>query len=122
MMVRDFIGRLTSLTSFENGLRALLVLNLFDAFLTMIWVYSGLATEANPVMAEAMGHGPGPFLLTKVALVSLAVVLLWRNREALSARLALVPVAMLYAFVGGGHIGFALHKGFEAAPTVLAAL
>lgn len=121
-MVRTIWNRLTSPASFENGLRALLVLNLFDAFLTLIWVTSGLATEANPVMAEVMGHGPAAFVLSKIALVSLAVLLLWRNRDALTARLALIPVAMLYAFVGGGHVGFAIKQGIEAAPAMLAAL
>jgi len=121
-MVQSIRTRLTSPASFENGLRALLVLNLFDAFLTLLWVSVGLATEANPVMAEAIGHGPAAFLLSKITLVSLAVLLLWRNRDALTARLALIPVALLYAFVGGGHIGFAIKQGLDAAPTMLAAM
>jgi hypothetical protein len=121
-MLRNLWNRLTSPASFENGLRALLVLNLFDAFLTMLWVYNGLATEANPVMAEAMGYGPVGFVFTKIALVSLAVLLLWRNRESLSARFALIPVAVLYAYVGGGHIGFAIKQVVQAAPAVIAGL
>ncbi len=110
---------LTSLRSFETGLRALLVLNLLDAFATMIWVMSGLAQEANPVMAEAIDHGPSVFLLSKVALVTLAALLLWRNRESLVARTAVIPLVLLYAFVGGGHVGFALNQGVLAAANIL---
>ncbi len=105
--------RLTSHVSFEAGLRAILVLNLFDALFTLGWVESGLASEANPLMAMAIEHGAGPFLLSKVALVGLAAALLWRQRQEFTARLALVPLGMLYAFVAGGHVGFAIFKGFE---------
>ena len=82
-------------------------------------MHSGLATEANPLMAGALDSGPGLFILSKVALVGLAAALLYRNRFASTARLALVPVALLYAFVGGGHVGFALYKGMELAPSLL---
>jgi len=113
---------LISQSSFEHGLMALLVLNLLDAFFTLGWVETGLATEANPVMAEAIEHGPAVFFLSKIFLVTLAVLLLWRNRERITARLAIVPVAALYAFVAGGHIGFAIHKVLEVSTPVVLAL
>ena len=116
----DLRRRLTSITSFEGGLRALLVLNLLDAFATLIWVHVGHASEANPLMAMAIDSGPAVFLLSKVALVCLAVTLLWRVREVAGARLALVPLALLYALVAGGHLGHAIQTGIEAAPEVLA--
>ena len=100
--------------SFEAGLAALLVLNLFDALFTLGWVHAGLATEANPMMAQAMDSGPGLFVLSKVALVGLAVALLYRQRHVESARMALVPLCALYSLVGGGHLGFALLKGLQA--------
>ncbi len=116
MKVRE---TLTSLASFEAGLRALLLLNLLDAFATLTWVLNGLAHEANPVMAQAIDLGPAAFVLSKVALVTLAAGLLWRNRSSLTARVALVPVVLLYAFVGGGHIGFAINQGVVAAASLL---
>lgn len=111
---------LTSIPSFEGGLRALLVLNLLDAFATLTWVYMGHASEANPLMAMAIEAGPAVFVLSKVALVCLAVALLWRHREVVGARMALVPAALLYALVAGGHVGHAIQTGIEAAPQVLA--
>jgi hypothetical protein len=87
------------------------MLNLFDALATLLWVRLGLATEANPVMAQALDTGPGLFILAKVMLVTLAVGLLWRLRGERLARLAAVPLGSLYAMVAGGHVGFGLLAG-----------
>ncbi len=102
---------LLSLNSFEGGLRILVSLNLFDALATLLWVKLGLATEANPVMAQALDAGPALFILSKVALVSLAVGLLWRLRAERFARIAAVPLGTLYALVAGGHVGFGVLAG-----------
>lgn len=99
----------------ERALGAILVLNLFDALATLFWVHGGFATEANPVMAQAMESGPAPFILAKVALVTLAAGLLWRLREHHMARLALIPLGLLYAGVCGGHVGFGVLAGAVAA-------
>ena len=101
---------LLSLPSFEGGLRVVLTLNLFDALATLFWIEAGLATEANPIMRAALESGPHLFVLSKIALVSLATVMLWRHRAHRSARLAVVPVGLLYALVAGAHVGFALHQ------------
>jgi hypothetical protein len=105
-------AKLSTLASFEGGLRGLLLLNLFDGLSTVGWVEGGQATEANPIMAAAMNGGPGVFLLSKIALVSLAVALLWRVRHHRAARIAVVPACLLYAFVGGGHVGWAVGNLF----------
>lgn len=118
-MLSEMARRLTTARSFEAGLGALVVLNLADALFTLGWVESGLATEANPVMAGALNLGPGLFILSKVALVGFAAILLYRNRGLAAARMALVPLALLYAFVGGGHVGFALYTGMRLAPNLL---
>ena len=96
---------LTSLQSFERALGVVLVLNILDAILTSVWVSAGVATEGNPVMAAAMQHGFGPFVVGKVALVGFGVFLLWRHRQERFARVALVPAAVLYSFVMGNHLG-----------------
>ena len=99
--------RLLAQPSFEGGLAMVLVLNLLDAFFTLGWVHSGMASEANPLMAFALGQGTSIFVLSKVALVVLGVALLWRHREHRFARVALVPTALLYAGVAGTHLGVA---------------
>lgn len=98
---------LVTIASFEKALKAILVLNLVDLVSTQWWVITGVTTEANPLMAQALGAGPAAFMLAKLALVGLAVTLLWRHRERRMARVAAVPMALLYAFIGGSHLGIA---------------
>ncbi len=88
----------------------MLILNLFDAIATLAWIEAGLATEANPVMAGALQGGPAAFILSKVALVTLAAGLLWRFRKQEFARVALIPVGLLYALVAGSHVGYAMYR------------
>ena len=120
MALKGALNGLTEMSSFDRGLRAILWLNLLDAACTLVWLQMGLATEANPIMNWALQLGPAAFILSKVGLVSLAVVMLWRHRQFSSARLALVPVAVLYALIAGTHIGFAMYQSLQARPVQLA--
>ncbi len=99
---------LLSRTSFDRALAALLLLNLFDAVSTALWVAWGVVEEGNPMMAQVLSVGFGPFVLGKVALVGLGAAMLWRLRGHVAARLALLPTVLLYGFVGGNHVGIAL--------------
>ena len=95
----------TSAASFEKALSVLLVLNLFDAALTAMWVSAGILPEGNPVMAAAIELGYGVFVLGKVALVGLGALALYRLRDRKIARLAILPAVLLYCFVMGNHMG-----------------
>ncbi len=57
------------------------------------------------MMAWAMELGFGAFVLSKVALVGLGGLVLYRLREVRMARVAILPAAVLYAFVMGNHVG-----------------
>ena len=105
---RQILDRLTDSGRFERVLRILLVLNVFDAVLTLIWVETGIAYEANPLMAGPLEGSPLGFMVIKMTLVALSIGLIWRLRERRAARTAMIPVALLYAFVAGGHVGYAL--------------
>lgn len=76
---------------------AVLVLNLADALFTLTYVHAGIAAEANPFMAGALGRGAVPFMIVKLALVSLGVLLLVRLHHRRAASLALVGSAVAYA-------------------------
>lgn len=78
---------------------ALLVLNLLDGLFTLLAVYAGAADEANPLMQGPLAHGPVMFILTKTALVSLGVLLLWRSRQRLLAAGGLVALSVVYTGV-----------------------
>jgi hypothetical protein len=78
---------------------AILVLNLIDAVMTCIWVLSGQATEANPVMAELLPRGAVTFVAGKIALVSLGSWLLWNRRKHPMAVVGIVLLFLVYYFI-----------------------
>lgn len=118
------LERLTSEKSFEQGLGSVLVANVVDATATALYVGAGVVTEGNPMMAMALDHGVGWFVLGKVALVGLGAAVLYRNRHLPVARLAVLPAVALYAFVIGNHLGIAMDMAglFEPAVTLGARL
>ena len=81
-----------------------LILNLADAVFTLMYVGSGLAVEANPLMDQAFGGGPMLFMVVKLALVSGGVLLLWRLRQRRTAVVAIAATALAYGFVCFYHL------------------
>jgi len=73
-------------------LQIVIALNLIDAVLTIIWVHSGRATEANPLLAELVNNTPLLFVLVKMSLVVSASYLLWRHRRRASAVIGIFMV------------------------------
>lgn len=78
----------------EGIVKGTLVLNLLDAIFTLLWVASGLAREANPLLHHLVHDYPLAFVASKLALVGLGSLLLWRLRER-----PLAVVAMFVAFL-----------------------
>ena len=70
------------------SLRLLFLFNLIDAFLTLLWVDSGIAVEANPIRAYAMTYGMTFFVLIKISVVVFAIAILWSTRKHVGSRLA----------------------------------
>lgn len=56
----------------------LFLLNWLDAQLTLFWVRSDVATEANNLMAQLLNLGDAPFLLTKLAIGAFSAYVLYR--------------------------------------------
>lgn len=59
---------------------AVIVLNLVDAVLTVLWVQLGVAREANVLLEGVLDHSAVLFMVVKMALVSLGLAILWRHR------------------------------------------
>lgn len=59
----------------------ILVLNLIDGVLTLVWVEFFQAAEANPLMSDLVYSSAFLFMAAKLTLVSLGVVFLWRHRN-----------------------------------------
>ena len=64
----------------------LFLLNWLDAQLTLIWVRSDIATEANNLMAQLLNFGDAPFLLTKLAIGAFSAYVLYRCSHLTIAR------------------------------------
>lgn len=84
---------------------AIILLNLLDGVLTLAIVYGDLAVEANPLMDVALtSWGSTWFMTVKLALVSLGVTLLWRNRHRPTAVFGLGSMAGVYAVLALYHV------------------
>ena len=74
----------------------LFLLNWLDAQLTLIWVRSDIATEANNLMAQLLNLGDAPFLLTKLAIGAFAAYVLYRCSHLTLARRGMKVVLSVY--------------------------
>jgi len=83
---------------------AALVLNLLDAIFTMVFVAEGRASEANPLMAQVLNNSPVLFVLTKTALVSLGLTLLWRLRSRGTAVVGALVTLATYVSINAYHL------------------
>ena len=97
----------------KKSLKVLVVLNLYDAICTYIWVTSGVALEANPLMASLLDISAFSFMLTKVLLVNLGIWLIWQNIDHLFAKIATVLVVTLYGLVSIKHTFYAVQYLFN---------
>jgi hypothetical protein len=83
---------------------AIVILNLVDAVFTIFYTGSGLARESNPLMENVLAASPVLFVITKLSLVSLAVLLLWRYGHRSSAVLGLLGTTAVYVVLIGYHL------------------
>ena len=93
-----------SKNNYKKILALLLILNLWDAIATSLWVAGGLAIESNPLMAIVLDFNTGLFILVKTFLVSLCIGLLWRLKPNKLSTFLIIPVCILYAYIGCVHI------------------
>lgn len=87
-------------------LKALLLLNLLDAIFTLWWVGTGVAVEANALLRDLVVDHPFRFILTKLGLVSLGSILLWRLRQHPLAVIAIFGAFLIYYLVLLHHLRF----------------
>ena len=60
---------------------AIVILNLLDAVLTIYWVHTGLADEANPLLQPLVYHHAVLFIAMKLTLDAMGAWLLWQHRH-----------------------------------------
>src|SRR4051794_24896356 len=96
-------------------------LNLLDALLTIFWVRNGVAAEANQVMAPLLETGDFTFLAVKLAIGTLAAMVLLRWSDLPVARHGLTAALVVYVGLMGVHLftglsafGYITHAEIEA--------
>ncbi len=72
------------------------LINAIDGVLTVYWVFSGHAQEANPIMDHLIEVDPVVFMAVKLTLVALGSYLLWRLRYKRVAVVAIFILFMVY--------------------------
>ena len=91
----------------QGIVKAVLVLNLLDALFTLLWVHAGLASEANPLIAELVNENAVGFVLVKLGLVGLGSWLLWNRQQRPIAVISIVAAFIVYYFVLLYHLQYA---------------
>ena len=91
----------------QGLVKAVLVLNLLDALFTLVWVRSGLAREANPLIDQLVEEHAVGFVVVKLGLVGLGSWLLWHRRERPAAVIAIVAAFLAYYLILLYHIQYA---------------
>lgn len=94
-----WIGTRREFLWLQTIVKTILILNVFDAIMTMIWVSAGSAVEANPFLSGLVNGNLLTFVLVKMALVSLGSLLLWRNRRHPMAVVAIFVAFLAYYFL-----------------------
>ncbi len=79
--------------------KALVLLNLYDALFTSVWVLSGLATEANPLMNYLIDKNILLFIATKLTLVNFGIWIVWQNINNFFARLSICLSFTIYFLI-----------------------
>jgi hypothetical protein len=82
----------------------LFLLNLLDGLLTIMWVRSGVATEANNLMAGLLNYGNWPFMLVKIAMGTFAAVVLYRGGSRPLAKYGIAVCIAIYVGLMGVHL------------------
>jgi hypothetical protein len=81
-------------------------LNVLDGLITVYWIFTGQATEANPLMDNVLHISPGLFMGIKLGLVGLGSWLLWRLRRQPAAVIAIFALFGIYYLLLLYHLSY----------------
>ena len=87
--------------------KCVLVMNLIDGILTLLWVRSGLAVEANTLIDELVNEHAMVFICVKLALVGMGSWLLWNRRGSPLAVVGIFAAFVTYYSILLLHIQYA---------------
>lgn len=101
----DRIGYVDRYSKQDVGLLlAIFLLNVADAFMTMLWLHRG-GREANPVMDFFLDFGPAAFLAQKCLVVGFWLILLLVHKNFRFAKIGLYASLAVYSLLAIVHFG-----------------
>ncbi|MBK25073.1 MAG: hypothetical protein CME70_19400 [Halobacteriovorax sp.] len=103
---KDLTIRFIDDRSLKLAICIIFLFNIFDAFLTLAWVETGLAHETNPIMAYVLEIGPNVFLTIKISIVTLGLIILWFTKQYAWVRPITLGLLALYSYIVGIHLHF----------------
>ena len=116
----DFKSSIVDAWNFLSGVKIekysfflclIFLLSILDAVFTMIWIKTGMAVEANPLLGSLLEHGDLPFILTKVFLTGCGCAFLgWSKSKSRFAKASILTLLALYCCLTIYHLLGALHS------------
>ncbi|MDH3601433.1 MAG: DUF5658 family protein [Candidatus Tectomicrobia bacterium] len=106
-MVPLIVGRPHQFRWLHGLIQAILILNLLDAVLTLFWVRTGLAEEANAFLQLVVNEHAVAFVMAKTTVVALSSLLLWKRRYHPLAVIGLFVAFIVYYCLFLHHVRFA---------------
>ena len=82
----------------------LFFLNLVDALVTLAWVTTNTAPEANQLMAAVLEWGALPFLVVKIGMGAFTALVLYYGSEYKLARIGVTVALIAYIGTIGSHV------------------
>ena len=73
------------------------LLSILDALFTLAWIKTGLAVEANPILAVFLEMGDSVFLSFKILLTLLGCIILYIHRRTRLGSLMIASLAIAYS-------------------------
>ncbi len=98
-LVTAWVGTAEHFEWLKLIVKLVIVLNVIDAILTVIWIATGQAIEANPLLQDLAHGNPLQFVIVKLLLVSFGTWLLWRQRKRPLAVIAIFAAFLVYYFL-----------------------
>lgn len=77
-------------------LLSVLFLCVVDAYLTMLLLDTGIAEEANPIMAFYLGYGPQPFIIMKLLLTATPLFFFCLFKDFTITKISLASSIIIY--------------------------
>ena len=81
-----------------------LMLNLFDAICTLLWVRMGIAEEANPLLRPLLECSELTFFVVKMSIVCAGLGFLWQQREIPLVKFGLAVATAVYGSLAAYHL------------------